>query len=69
MTESEIRVAVIEPRDRGVFTCTHGQPGDDDANYALAWIPLSKPERHTEHVRARHARNVQALLLGAQWTR
>lgn len=63
----EFRAAMTELCDRGLITCTHGRPGDDDATYALAWMPLDNPERFPAHVRERHARNMQVLLGGAQW--
>lgn len=66
MTETEFRSAVADLCDRGLVTCTSGTPGDDDATYALAWLPLNDPETYPVSVRELHARNMQALLGSVQ---
>jgi len=57
----EYRAELIELCRRGVITCTRGNPGDDDATYALGWLPLDNPERYADAVREQHARNMRAL--------
>jgi hypothetical protein len=64
MTVDEFRAAMTELCDRGLITCTGGEPGDDDATYALAWMPLDNPERYPPNIRELHSRNMQALLGG-----
>lgn len=62
MTEAEFRIAIAELCDRGLVTCTSGTPGDDDATYALAWLPLDDPEKYPSHVRELHSCNMRALV-------
>lgn len=59
LDDDEFRAAVVELCERGLLTCTRGQPGDDDAAYAVAWLPLDKPERFPEEIRRRHAENMR----------
>jgi hypothetical protein len=40
------------------LTCTRGEPGADEATYALAWLPLHNPGAFPEVARERHARNM-----------
>lgn len=61
MTPHELQVAITLLCDRGLLTCTRGQPGDDDATYALAWLPLDEPESYPAEIRKRHERNMQKL--------
>lgn len=61
MTRTQFRRAMAELCERGLVTCTHGRPGDDDATYALTWLPLADPESFPEHVRRRHAENMLRL--------
>lgn len=55
------RAALVELCERGLITCTRGNPGDDDATYALAWMPLDNPEEYSADVRARHSANMASL--------
>lgn len=52
------RKAARDLCERGLITCTRGNPGDDDAQYALAWLPLDHPEQFSADVRKRHAANM-----------
>lgn len=47
--------------DRGLITCMKGQPGADDARYALTHLPIDHPERHTSEALARYAANRRKL--------
>jgi len=62
MNEEEYIASVKECCERGLITCTRGEPGDDGATYALAWLPLDNPERFPPDVRERHAANMARLL-------
>ena len=64
LTADEVRAAAIELCARGLLTCTHGQPGEDDATYAMAWLPLDDAHLYPASVRELHALNMQALLGG-----
>lgn len=64
MTVDQFRAAMTDLCERGLITCTHGRPGDDDATYALAWIPLDNPENYSPHIRELHAQNMAALIGG-----
>jgi hypothetical protein len=55
----ELRAALIELCERGLLTCTRGEPGSDGATYALAWLPLDDPEQYSETVREQHAENMK----------
>lgn len=61
MTRAQFRRSMRELCDQGLLTCTRGRPGDDDATYALAWLPLDQPESFPEDVRRRHAENMLRL--------
>lgn len=61
MTRGQYRRAMAKLCGHGLLTCTRGRPGDDDATYALAWLPLDDPERYPEEVRKLHARNMARL--------
>jgi hypothetical protein len=56
------RAAVIELCEAGLLTCTGGNPGDEEATYALGWFPLDKPEQFSPEVRARHEQNMRTLI-------
>jgi hypothetical protein len=59
MSPAEISAATVELCERGLFTCTRDRPGDADATYALAWLPLDHPEQFSFEVRRRHALNMK----------
>ena len=59
LNPEEVKAAAIELCELGLLTCTHGKPGDDDATYALAWLPLDQPECYSQTVRDRHAENLR----------
>jgi hypothetical protein len=58
---TRLRSALVELCRRGLLTCTRGRPGEDGATYALAWLPLDRPEDYPLEVRARHDANRRAL--------
>jgi hypothetical protein len=47
--------------ERGLLTCTRGRPGDDDATYALGWLPLDDADTYPEEIRHRHSKNMLRL--------
>ncbi len=57
-----LQAATIELCKAGLLTCTRGKPGDNDATYALGWLPLDTPQQFTLEVRARHERNMRVLI-------
>lgn len=59
LSASELRAALVELCERGLLTCTRGEPGSDDATYAVAWLPLDDPEQYSEAVREQHAENMK----------
>lgn len=61
LTAVELRAALVELCDRGLLTCTRGEPGLTDATYAVAWLPLDQPENYSQAVRDRHAENMRRL--------
>lgn len=61
LSESEFKAAVVELCERGLLTCTRGQPGEDGATYAVAWLPLDHPDHFPADVRDRHAQNMRRL--------
>jgi hypothetical protein len=61
MTRTEFCQALQELVAVGLITCTQGRPGDDDAQYAVAWLALNDPERYPPEIRARHERNIRRL--------
>ena len=61
LANSELRESLRELCRRGLLTCTRGRPGDANATYALAWLPLDGPEQYPLKVRERHARNMRIL--------
>ena len=58
MTETEFRAAIVELCDGGFVTCTSGRPGDDDATYALGWLPLDNAKAYPREIRERHYLNM-----------
>lgn len=58
---SQQRAALVELCERGLITCTRGRPGEPDATYALAWLPLDDAERYPFDIRERHAANMLRL--------
>ena len=64
MTKSEFKAGMAELCERGLLTCTHGRPGDDDATYALGWLPLADPAQFPAGIRERHAANMLKLRTG-----
>lgn len=59
ISESEFRMALVDLCARGLLTCTRGEPGDDDASYAVAWLPLDEPDKYSREVRDRHHENMR----------
>jgi hypothetical protein len=57
----QIQAALIGLCEEGLITCTSGRPGDKNATYALAWLPLNDPERYPPEIRARHEQNIRRL--------
>jgi len=55
----EFCAALIELCERGLLTCTSGNPGDDEATYALAWMPLDSSANYQQSVLERHAENLR----------
>ena len=64
MTRAAFVVAVHELIARGLIVCTSGTPGDDDATYGAAWLPLDCPEQYPEFIRRLHADRMRKLLGG-----
>jgi len=62
MTEAEFCAGINELCASGLITCTRGQPGADDARYAIALFPLDNPEQFSQEVRDRHAANMLRIL-------
>ncbi|MDN5863969.1 MAG: hypothetical protein L0I62_01950 [Gammaproteobacteria bacterium] len=56
-----MQATAVELCDAGLLTCTHGEPGDEAATYALAWEPLDHAEQFSAEVRAKHAANMTKL--------
>lgn len=61
MPLAQRRRALIELCGCGLITCTRGRPGDENATYVLAWLPLDNPERYPEGVRRHHSQNMLRL--------
>ena len=59
MTETELLKSIQELCRQGLITCTRGEPGDDEATYALSWLPLDNPELYPPEARNLHARNLR----------
>ena len=57
----ELQGALGELCERGLLTCTRGEPGSNGATYALAWLPLDNPEDYSQAVRDQHAENMRRL--------
>jgi hypothetical protein len=57
----ELQSALVELCERGLLTCTRGEPGSNGATYALAWLPLDNPEDYSQAARDQHAENMQRL--------
>jgi hypothetical protein len=57
----ELHGAVVELCQCGLLTCTRGEPGSNDATYAVAWLPLDDPEDYSQAVRDQHAENMRRL--------
>ena len=62
MPFAQRRRALIELCARGLLTCTRGRPGDEDATYALGWVPLDAPERYPAEIQRRHEENMRRLV-------
>jgi hypothetical protein len=61
LTREEFRARMAELCERGLLTCTRGRPGDDDATYALGWLPLDGGNQFPPEVRERHRANMLRL--------
>lgn len=55
------QASLAELCERGLLTCTSGEPGEPGSTYAVAWLPLDNPEQYPEEVRERHDRNMAAF--------
>jgi hypothetical protein len=62
LTDDDLRAGLVDLCERGLLTCTTGKPGEPGATYALAWLPLDRPERFSKDVRERHQENKKRLL-------
>jgi hypothetical protein len=58
MTQAQFVASMTELCEKGMLTCTRGNPGEDGAQYALAWMPLDHPENFSAEVREQHAANM-----------
>ena len=65
MRPSDLALGLRQACAAGVLTCTRGKPGEPGATYALAWLPLDRPEQFTQAVRDQHEKNRQQLLADA----
>jgi hypothetical protein len=63
----KLQAAAVELCEAGLITCTSGEPGDDEATYALAWLPLDHPEHFGADVREQHAENMAKLNQDKAW--
>ena len=61
MSREEFRTTMAELCERGLLTCTHGRPGEDDARYAFGWLPLDRADQFPAEVRERHRINMLRL--------
>lgn len=61
MPIAQRRRALRELCEQGLLTCTRGRPGDRNASYALAWLPLDDAGHYPEEIRRRHAENMLRL--------
>lgn len=61
-TKARFKKAMEEACAGGFLTLTGGVVGEDDATYAISWIPLNDPESFSEEVRAKHAANMSKIL-------
>lgn len=61
LSPAQFRQAMQTLCDRGLLTCTRGRPGDDNATYALAWLPLDDGDSYPAEVREHHHRNMLRL--------
>lgn len=59
LSPEELRAAAVDLCERGLLTCTRGQPGEEKATYAVAWAPLDCPESFPLEVRHRHEENMR----------
>jgi hypothetical protein len=62
MSREEYIEGVKDCCERGLLTCTRGEPGAEGSTYALAWLPLDNPESFPPEVQERHAANMVRLL-------
>ena len=61
LTRQELQQAAVELCAAGFLTATQGEPGEPGTTYAVAWLPLDRPEQFSERVRRRHASNMAKL--------
>jgi hypothetical protein len=61
MNKREYYAARKEACDAGFLTLTSGDINDDNATFALGWMPLDNPETFPMEVRERHAANMRKL--------
>ena len=61
LTHQELQAAAVELCAAGFLTATQGEPGEPGTTYAVAWLPLDRPEQFSERVRRRHASNMAKL--------
>lgn len=61
LSDADLRASAVELCEAGLLTCTSGNPGDEDASYAVAWLPLDEPDKYSAAVRRRHQENMRNL--------
>ncbi|MBZ0072250.1 MAG: hypothetical protein K8I04_11075 [Gammaproteobacteria bacterium] len=62
VTTDGVRAALVELCEKGLLTCTSGNPGEVGSTYAVAWLPLDDPGSYPACVRRRHAQNMHSLI-------
>jgi hypothetical protein len=61
ITHADFIAARKEACDAGFITLTSGSIEDDNATFALAWLPLDSPDTFTQEVRDRHEANMRKI--------
>ena len=60
-TNADFIAARKEACDAGFITLTSGSIEDDNATFALAWLPLDNPDKFTQEVRDKHEANMRKI--------
>jgi hypothetical protein len=61
LSREQFTAACLDLCERGLLTCMKGEPGADDARYAMTHLPLDNPERHSPAALERYAANRKKL--------